>query len=74
MVDAREDEGAVCGLNIIEYVDVPQNNVKADLDSGYAFLDGVHTVDTCQGLLTNTNFDENHESVCKPTILNLSLS
>ena len=23
MVDAREDEGAVCGLNIIEYVDVP---------------------------------------------------
>ena len=42
MVDVREDEAAVRGLNIIEYVDVPQNNAKADLVIGYAFLDRVH--------------------------------
>ena len=58
MVDAREDEGAVRGLNIIEYVDVPQNNAKADLVIGYAFLDRVHTVVTCQGLLMNTNLSK----------------
>ena len=43
MIDAREDKGAVRGLNIIEYVDVPQNNAKADLVIGYAFLDRVHS-------------------------------
>ena len=69
-----EDEGAACGHNIIEHVDFYQNDVMADSDSGYTFLDEVSTVDTRQDLLNNMNFDEDHKSACRPTVLSLFLS